>query len=331
MAISNLNKRLFLTGLVASPIIAFYGVSPFYIFNQVTKVNFTTMWIGLSLNILGGWLILQYLVSKFPKLNNVLLLLITMLGTLLVRLLLNLTIQPILPLEPPVQARFLLYPITASIAFNIIILIIIKSITNSYYQNKIQQELQALKLQNTEAQKQVLQQQLQPHFLFNALSILKSLIKQNPQDAEAYVLRLSDFLRYSAQSAQHTTATVASELQFANDFVELQKVRFQQAINYKIDIPSQLMQNHLPILSIQTLVENIFKHNQYTNKNPLEISITYKPPYISIYNSISTTKPSDSLGTGLSNLQKRYQLIAQASIVIINEPHFFEVQIPLLP
>ena len=92
-------------------------------------------------------------------------------------------------------------------------MVIVQAIVNGYKKVLSEKQIQELKWQNTEAQKQVLMQQLQPHFLFNALSTLKSLISENPKEAEIYTLQLSDFLRYTVQSKNQELVTLEKELQ----------------------------------------------------------------------------------------------------------------------
>jgi two-component system, LytTR family, sensor kinase len=106
---------------------------------------------------------------------------------------------------------------------------------------------QRLKLANLEAQKQTLMQQLQPHFLFNALNTLKSLISASPNDAEDYTMKLSDFLRYSIQAKNNDVISLEDELQFTHDYVNLQKVRFGSALRVQIEIESELMQKKVPV------------------------------------------------------------------------------------
>ncbi len=209
-------------------------------------------------------------------------------------------------------------------------MVIIKAVVNGYKIAENEKQLQALKLQNTEAQKQVLMQQLQPHFLFNALSTLKSLITENPTQAEDYSLKLSDFLRYTVQSQNQELATLANELHFVTDYLNLQKIRFGAAFLSRIEVSELYLQKKIPVLALQVLVENIFKHNYFTEKKPLHFTITAKDDLLVVWNEKTSIKLSEKNNTGLKNLNARYQLICNEGIEILNNENEFQVTIPLL-
>jgi LytS/YehU family sensor histidine kinase len=250
---------------------------------------------------------------------------------LLIRLILLTFLSPLDFAKPPIDDKYFSYPIATSFALNAVIIVIMNSILNSYKNANTQRELQEIKLQHSEAQKQVLVQQMQPHFLFNALSNLKSLIAENTVSAQDYVVKLSEFLRYSVEAHHTEVVSLRKELDFTEDYIDLQKVRFENAFTYEVDIPNEVMQYQLPVLALQTLVENIFKHNYFTEKKPLHFTITYKPNEIIVWNRKSSVKLTERSSTGLANLNKRYELIFHKSISIKDADEAFVVIIPLLP
>ena len=209
-------------------------------------------------------------------------------------------------------------------------MVIIKAVVNGYKIAENEKQLQTLKWQNTEAQKQVLMQQLQPHFLFNALSTLKSLISENPTQAEDYTLKLSDFLRYTVQSQNQELATLANELNFANDYLNLQKIRFGDAFLSRLEVSEQYFQKKIPVLALQVLVENIFKHNYFTEKKPLHFTIKAKDNLLVVWNEKTSIRLSEKNNTGLKNLNARYLLICNKGIEILDNENEFQVIIPLL-
>jgi two-component system, LytTR family, sensor kinase len=327
---AKMKQRLYLTALIASPIIAVYGGSPFYIFDKIDLPTYFILIFGLTINVLLTFLIHIYFSYKFPNQNNYWRFISTYLVNVTFRIFF-VFFDPIFKISEPKFAReYLSYPILTSFALNAIIMIIVNSIVIAYKKNETEQELQAIKLQHTEAQKQVLLQQLQPHFLFNSLSVLKSLIADSPNNAQEYVLRLSDFLRYSVQSANTEIVEIGKETQFVRDYIELQKVRFEEAFTFEIDIPSSFEKAFVPILSLQILVENIFKHNYFTEKNPLQFSIRIEQDFIVVRNTKVSIKLTPKSETGLANLNKRYELITNKSIVIEDVEDFFEVKIPII-
>ncbi len=325
-----MKKRLFLTALITAPLIALYGASPFLIFVKLDSsywfkiVSLITLEVGII------WLVHIYFELKYPKQKNY----IRFIYTYLVSTILRLPFLFIFPVFkyvlPQLVEKYLAYPILTSFALNIIIMVIIKAVVNGYKIAENEKQLQALKLQNTEAQKQVLMQQLQPHFLFNALSTLKSLITENPTQAEDYSLKLSDFLRYTVQSQNQELATLANELHFVTDYLNLQKIRFGAAFLSRIEVSELYLQKKIPVLALQVLVENIFKHNYFTEKKPLHFTITAKDDLLVVWNEKTSIKLSEKNNTGLKNLNARYQLICNEGIEILNNENEFQVTIPLL-
>lgn len=228
------------------------------------------------------------------------------------------------------QIGFVSYRIIAICAINAIILIIINSIVLQEQKADVEKEVEKLKIVNLETQKQVLLQQLQPHFLFNALSTLKSLIRDNPDEAENYSVKLSEFLRYSIQANQLEEVVLEEELLFTQDYIDLQKVRFGSALVYNIAIQPHLLRLKVPVYAIQTLVENAIKHNAFTEKKPLTISISSSENRLKVENNRSPKQLVHYSGTGLNNLNQRYLMISGQGIEIVEQVTRFTVYLNLL-
>lgn len=145
-----------------------------------------------------------------------------------------------------------------------------------------------------------------------------------------YTLKLSDFLRYSIQSKQVELITLEKELEFTKDYIDLQKMRYDNKFEFKIDISSQTMQYKLPTFALQILIENIFKHNQFTEKNKLEFSIIESDNSLKISNSKKLLKIAEKNNTGLFNLNKRFEMICGKPIIIDENEINFSVTIPLI-
>lgn len=240
----------------------------------------------------------------------------------------NITVIKYFNFDPPDEN--ILFPILACIAMNTLIQILLNSIILQFQKESAELEIQQLKINNLEAQKQILLQQLQPHFLFNALSTLKSLIIDSPNLATDYIVRLSDFLRYSVQAKNHEIVTLEEEIKFTKDYINLQKVRFGDAINFNLDIPSIHLQNHVPVYAIQALVENAIKHNSFSDKKILSIKVGMKDSRIEVSNNKLPKTLHLPSGTGLENLNLRYKMIANKNIEIIETDTDFSVIISLL-
>ncbi len=238
----------------------------------------------------------------------------------------------LLPTFPDQQniSDFLIYSVSSTAAINTIILIIINSELLKRNKDIAEFEIQQLKLVNLEAQKQALLQQLQPHFIFNALSTLKSLITENPQKAEEYSIHLSEFLRYSVQANQNDLVTLEKECAFTTDFLNLQKVRFGAALQWTINIEQDEYRKLIPVLSLQTVVENAIKHNKFTESKPLNISIFSHDSRVTVRNDKSPKQIVLKSGIGLRNLKDRYSLLTQNGLEIEDSENSFTVHLKLL-
>jgi sensor histidine kinase YesM len=198
-------------------------------------------------------------------------------------------------------------------------------------ESMIESENIQLKIKNIEAANQKLKQQLHPHFLFNSLNVLKTLIKKQPDDAEAYLKRLSDFLRASVSLDNVNAVKFEEELKLCMDYLEMQKIRFGNAIQFEVSIPEEAKAGIVPTFSIQLLLENAIKHNAFTIESPLLIKLIYSNGWITVSNNIQNKNTDeDSPGLGLSNLSERYKIISGDEINIQSDDTDFSVSIKIL-
>lgn len=229
--------------------------------------------------------------------------------------------------------RFYVFMLYATLVVFSFIFLIQNFVLHQYEKSRIQLELLELKASNSEAVNQLLQQQIQPHFLFNALNILKSLIRKDSKSAEAYLLRLSDFLRVSISNNKSGVATIEDELKVCDDYMEMQRIRFGDALQYKVDIkPNDLvLERKLPFFSLQPLLENAIKHNELTNENPLYIKIEKEGNCIKVSNNIQSKKYLEvSTGNGHNMLKERYRILDAPAPVIKTEGQIYSVSLQIL-
>jgi len=333
-----LYRRFLRTALISSPILALYGVTPFYIFNKVQPLFIFIAGLILTLNVLIFWVInisiMRYAGTEKKRKWYVLSYAFAISFQLLLLLLRQFLHPPPFFAESELTIRrdiLIIYPFVTLLAVNTIILIICNSVLATQKRKTAEMEIQELKVSNLEAQKQVLLRQLQPHFLFNTLSILKSLIKENPDEAENYSIKLSEFLRYSIQVHKNDLVSVEEELKFTNDYIDLQKVRFENSVIFDIDIPHEVYKKKIPAYALQTLVENAIKHNAFTEKRPLHIRIKHiEYDAILVSNNKMLVKVVETTGTGLSNLNQRYKIIANKEIEITDTKDEFSAKVYLL-
>lgn len=197
------------------------------------------------------------------------------------------------------------------------------------WQSSLRRE-QKLREENLIFQNETLKNQVNPHFLFNSLNTLSSLIITNPDVAERFIIRLSSIYRYILENSQKDKVPLESELTFIRDYYDLHKVRDEEKILLSINDHDADKFEILPV-SLQILVENAIKHNMATRENPLVISIYIEGNHIVVKNNLrKMTVQLKSTKIGLKNLAERLKLIT-GNEVIIQETHTdFIVKVPLL-
>jgi two-component system LytT family sensor kinase len=197
---------------------------------------------------------------------------------------------------------------------------------------KVNLENAALKAANSQAVNQLLLQQIHPHFLFNALTTIKSLIYAQPDMAAGYIVRLSNFLRTSMTSIYSSSALLEKEIVFCTDYLELQQVRHGKALIYRIDIPERLyMKSFLPVFTLQSLAENAIKHNYFSESEPLHIVISEDLGVITVKNDYRpNNENNNSLKSGLLNLSERYKTLSGNSLQIHHDKSFFYISFKLI-
>ncbi|MCF6213116.1 MAG: histidine kinase [Flavobacteriaceae bacterium] len=176
-----------------------------------------------------------------------------------------------------------------------------------------------------------LKSQLDPHFLFNSLNVLVSLIGENPDKAERFTTKLSKVYRYVLEQKDKDLIPLQEELDFANTYMELLKMRFEESVVF--ELPKSDLDPNLKIvpLSLQILLENAVKHNVINKENPLVICIYLKGDCLCVENKLhlkSILKKSTHVG--LKNIEERYALITKRKIKIIKNEDRFQVNLPLL-
>ncbi|TDN83035.1 hypothetical protein DET49_1225 [Salegentibacter sp. 24] len=176
-----------------------------------------------------------------------------------------------------------------------------------------------------------LKNQLDPHFLFNSLNVLSALIEESPEKAQKFTSALSKVYRYVLEQKNKELVDLEEELKFAKTYMDLLKMRFEDAIVF--NLPSVLKNPGSKIvpLSLQLLLENTIKHNKVNSENPLEISIVEEDRKLVVKNNL---QPKGILrrgsGVGLSNIKQRYFLLTDRMVEIDNANNIFSVKLPLL-
>ncbi len=220
----------------------------------------------------------------------------------------------------------------------ILSLIVTAFVTIIYHAIYFYKELQKTKLKEQKiiagtasAQFDALKNQLDPHFLFNSLNVLTSLIEENPYAAQKFTTSLSKVYRYVLEQKNKELVTVDEELKFARTFVNLLKMRFEDSIVF--DIPEQASNPEAKVvpLSLQLLLENAVKHNMVTPQKPLHVKIFEKDGNLVVSNNLQPKAVvKKSSGVGLRNIQQRYAILTQRAVEIGKSETRFQVAIPML-
>lgn len=176
-----------------------------------------------------------------------------------------------------------------------------------------------------------LQQQVDPHFLFNNLNILSALIRQSPEQAELFSQRLSQLYRYHLRSGKQPLVSLQDELQYMYDYLYLLECRFGNAFQLDLQKEDAIQDTEIFIVTgtLQLLLENVVKHNSASAKAPLVIHVKISAEQLVMQNEIRPREAA-SEGIGLKNLEHRYEILTGKSIVVASEKNSFQVTIPLI-
>jgi two-component system, LytTR family, sensor kinase len=197
---------------------------------------------------------------------------------------------------------------------------------------KMRENLLLAQRARVEMQLKLLQQKVDPHFLFNNLNVLSSLIEKNPEAASEFVTHFTRLYRYILQHRDAEIVPLDEELAFAKDYIYLVEQRFGRAYRFGVSLAQEQSRDRLIIpTALQGLIENAVKHNIGSARAPLPITIAVDGDYLMVSNHFRP-KPSASYsaGTGLENLQARYRLLTDKPVEISREAEIFAVRIPLL-
>ncbi len=194
-------------------------------------------------------------------------------------------------------------------------------------------QLFGLQEENIISQFETLKSQVNPHFLFNSLNVLSSLIFIDQERAANFVRQLSRVYRYVLDHKDMDTISLKEELPFIESYIFLLKTRFDQNLSVDIDISAEKQNFKVAPMVIQLLVENAIKHNVISKRKPLKVilSTSDNEGYLTVSNNLqlkSSTERSSSIG--LTNIQKRYDYLSNKKIEILDDGEFFKVKIPLL-
>lgn len=202
-------------------------------------------------------------------------------------------------------------------------------LTKKFYEG--QNQYLKIEKQQKENELKLLRSQIDPHFLFNNLNTLDSLIDSNTEKAKEYINRLSLIYRYLIQTKDAEVMELSKEIELAENYIFLIKTRFENDYDFHLDIKTSIEDKFIPTGAIQTLLENVVKHNKPQNGNSIKTDIIIEDDVLRVNNTKTNAKPnSESFGTGLENLRARYQLLSDKEVIIINTDKEYYISIPII-
>lgn len=196
---------------------------------------------------------------------------------------------------------------------------------------KAEQDKIKLVEDKNKAELAALKEHISPHFFFNTLSSLSTIIrKEKKETGIEFIEEMSNTYRYTLSSKQQDLVSLGEELGFLESYLFLLKKRYGEKLSFKIDISDNAHKSKLPPMSLQLLVENGIQHNVITKSSPLVFKIFEKENMICVENNLLEKESNESFGTGLQNLASRYRLLSKKDIVINKDEQYFRVFLPLL-
>jgi LytS/YehU family sensor histidine kinase len=322
-----LNKNIILTILTLAGFIQLIIISYNYLTGYIIIPGignfFTRLLIGTSFSFVFALLLVFLDIQIINKLDKIFKLpekllpripselILTVITGALIGTTVTVIADAIMPYQDGLIKNIIANSIITSV-INIIMISVIEAISWFKRSQKTLLIAEKLEKENSQIRFETLKNQLNPHFLFNSLNVLSSLIKKDSDKAQNFVDEFSSVYRYALEVIEKPVVELSEELDFAKSYLFLQKIRFDNAVNMQINVNASKLNYLVPPLAVQTLLENAFKHNKASAEQPLTIKIYNEDNVLIIINNLQPKiNGSDSKGVGLSNLKKRYELLGE--------------------
>lgn len=191
-------------------------------------------------------------------------------------------------------------------------------------------EMERFRKEIAENQFEMLKLQLNPHFLFNSLNTLSSLVYEDAAKASDFIRKLSEVYRYVLDNRSRELVTLSEELDFIRSFTYLLGLRFQGMIDFNFEIDENSLEKKIAPMTLQLLVENAVKHNVASKQKPLKVTVISKGREIKVSNNFQPKSDQTGNGVGLKNISSRYAFLTDKKVNIRNNQITFDVTIPLI-
>lgn len=214
---------------------------------------------------------------------------------------------------------------------NLIFYMFLHLLYQSHHNQQVGVAFERSKSINLDAQYELLKQQINPHFLFNSLNTLKSMVETQDEHTVEFILKLSDFYRFTLESRKSDLIKIKEELEIVKAYMFLLKSRFEEGIDLTITVAEKDLDSYIPPFTLQLLLENCVKHNIVSLDKPLRIRIYSQGDFIIVENPIQLkTTAETSTGIGLENINQRYLHLLDKKIEITEVNATFAIKLPII-
>jgi tetratricopeptide (TPR) repeat protein len=196
---------------------------------------------------------------------------------------------------------------------------------------RLLEENDLLHQENLMARFETLKSQIDPHFLFNAMNTLYTLVETEPKKAREFVSSFSALYRKVLTSRERTIVPVQEELELVHHYLFLQRIRFGESLRVKVEVPAHALKGYLPPFTLQMLLENAIKHNVISAAHPLHITITVEGEHLIVRNDLLPRGTKEAgTGTGLENIRRRYVMLGAAEPTFTVSDPYYTASVPIL-
>ncbi|MGD9639557.1 MAG: sensor histidine kinase [Alphaproteobacteria bacterium] len=311
------------------PIVLSLFLSGFNLFSETAEDlfgNYSFRWLSVAIVLYVLWVILDRTSQVQTKHKNLFVTLVVIVAVAIIYLLFTFFV---FKEQYEIKWKVINKLISVAILF-LIIQYILRTRKNL---NQITLEKEQIQSENYKAQLQELRLKVDPHFLFNSLNTLRTMIRNGNNQAEEFVMNLSGFYRQTLSLNSESTISLKDEIEALKSYLSLMKIRNEGKVNTSINIQEDWIHYQIPTLSLQIIVENCFKHNRVSTTQPLQIEIsTEEGGYLSIKNNLNLKlSKTENSGYGLKNIEKRYELLGVKNGIITQKTDkYFEVKLKLI-
>lgn len=231
--------------------------------------------------------------------------------------------------EEPLTTKQVLRFVALGTVVNLFLVPLIEFVVLMNLQKETELNSKQLQHENTKFKYEILKNQINPHFLFNSLGVLNSLITDSPEKSKLYLNSFSNVLRHVLDFREYNSISLEDESKFLADYIFLMNIRFENTFQAKVDLPSSFTQKQILPMVLQLLIENVIKHNKMSESQPIVVNIRATEDGVEVWNKIRLKSSVSSWGIGLENIKMRYASLGH-EVVVENDGSIFKINVPYL-